>query len=345
MHRSSMHRRMFGKVAAGAVLGGLVAPRAWAQGQAKDVTLIIPNPSALNVFTVHTALGEGYFADEGLNIRVEAVDGSSAVLQAVSANQAQIGEPGPGPVLAARTRGVDVVFLYNLNPRTGFGLVVPEASSYQTVQDLKGKVIGVGTRDGAEVSFVRAILKDAAMEEDRDFTFLPVGDGGLAAAAFLRQEVEAYAAAASDAAILRSRGLPMRDITPEKFVYFFSNGFAALRPFIEQHPDVIEGFGRGIARASIFAQDPANKAKVLEHCARGNPQEAEDQELSNALLDALIRRQRPFDPEKGWGYQPPEHWVAWQESLVASGALKAPLPDLTQAYSNEFVPAWNKDLS
>jgi NitT/TauT family transport system substrate-binding protein len=83
-----------------------------AKAQTQDITVILPNPSAINVFPLHVAIGEGYFEEEGLNVRVEAVDGSSQVLQAMAAGQAQIGLPGPGPVLAARSRGEDVVFIY-----------------------------------------------------------------------------------------------------------------------------------------------------------------------------------------------------------------------------------------
>ena len=59
-------------------------------------------------------------------------------------------------------------------------------------------------RSSKEVSFVRTILTDAGLVEGQDYEFLPVGDGGLAAAAFLRDDVQSYAAAASDAAIIES---------------------------------------------------------------------------------------------------------------------------------------------
>ncbi len=44
---------------------------------------------------------------------------------------------------------------------------------------------------------------------------------------------------------------------------------------------------------------------------------------------------------KGWGYNPPEGWKFWHESALASGSLKAPLPKLEDAYTNEFVNYWN----
>jgi NitT/TauT family transport system substrate-binding protein len=259
----------------------------------------------------------------------------------MSAGQAQIGLPGPAPLLAARARGEDIVFLYNLNPKSIFGIVVREESPYQGPADLKGKVIGVGTADGAEVGFARSILTAAGMAEGTDYTFLPVGDGGTAAAAFERGDIEAYAAATSDAAIMTTRGLELREITPEEFKGYFGNGFAAYRSYIEENSDVIEGFGRAVTRGMKFGMDPANREKVLAHAAVGNPQEGEDAALANALFDRLLAKMGIGDQAEGYGFQHAANWEAWQESLLASGALEEPL-DLSQAYTNEFVAAWNQ---
>lgn len=336
--------RMASGIRAAAALAALtLAPLAMSGAVAqemKDVTVILPNPSALNVYALHSAIGEGYMAEEGLNITVEAVDGSSAVLQAMAAGQAQIGEPGPAPLLAARARGEDVVFFYNLNPKSSFGVLVREESPYQVPTDLKGKVIGVGTADGAEVGFTRTILTAAGMTENTDYTFLPVGDGGTAAAAFERGDVEAYAAATSDAAILATRGLKLREITPEEFKPYFANGFAALRSYIDANPDVIEGFSRALTRGMEFSQDPANREKVLAHSAAANPQEGEDTALANALLDQLLQKQNIGDQADGWGFQRMADWENWQKSLLASGGLTEPL-DLSKAFTNDYIQPRN----
>lgn len=328
-------------VAAGLMVVALPAGPGSAQ-ELEEINVLLPNPSAINVFPLWVAIGEGYFEEEGLKVNVEAVDGSSQVLQAMSAGQAQIGLPGPGPVLAAQARGVDVVFIYNHFAKSVFGLVVREESPHQTPADLKGTTIGVGTADGAEVSFTRAILNDLNMVEGTDYTFLPVGDGGLAAAAFERGDVESYAAAVSDAAIMSARGLKLREITPDEYLAYFGNGFAALRSYIDANPKVIEGFGRALVRGVEFGMDPANESKVLEHTAAGNPQEGEDAAFAAALLASIKGRVTPFDPSKGWGYQPPEHWELWHKSQVASGALESPLPDITKVYTNDFIAIWNK---
>lgn len=308
-----------------------------------EITVAVPNPSAITWAPMWVAIGEGYFAAEGLTLQVEAVDGSSQVLQAMAAGQAQIGAPGPGPVLGARARGVDVIFLYNLYPKSVFGLLVKADSAFNKPTDLKGSVIGVGTADGAEVSFARAILTGVGMTEGDDYTFLPVGDGGTAAVAFLRGDVDAYAGAVSDAAILAYRGLSLREITPEPYLAFFGNGYAALQGYIDENPAVIKGFGRALVRGMRFMIDPANQETALAHMAAGNPQEGEDKAFAASLFTAVIERMTPTDAYigKGFGYQPPEHWETWQKSLLDSGDLKAPFDDLTAGYSNGWIAEWN----
>lgn len=329
-------------LAATASLVAMLAPFAVAEAQeTTDVTVVVPNPSAINNFPLHVAIAEGYFEDEGLNVSVEAVNGSASVLQAMAAGQADIGNPGPGPLLAARARGEDVVFIYNQFPRSLFGLVVAEDSEVQEPADLAGGVVGVGTADGAEVGFARAILAGADLTDGEDYEFLAVGDGGTAAAAFLREEVDAYTAAVSDAAIIESRGIPLREITPEEYLAYFGNGWAVTAQYLEENPDVIEGFGRALVRGTEFGFDPANQEATLAATTAGNPQEGEDKEFAASLLAAIQERMKPFNPENGYGYQPPESWELWHENQLATGVLEEPLPDLEAAYTNEFVEAWN----
>lgn len=334
-----MPMRLTRAALAGLAVAATMAVGATAQTQ---ITVALPNPSALNVFPLMAAIGEGYFAEEGLELTVEAVNGSASVLQMLAAGQAQIGQPGPGPVLAARARGEDVVFLYNLYAKTGFGLVVREESEVQSVEDLKGTVIGVGTADGAEVGFTRGIMSSIGLTEGTDYEFLTVGDGGTAAAAFLNDEVDAYAAAVVDTVIIESRGIDLREITPEAFLGYFANGFVAMRDYIDANPEVIKGFGRALVRGMKFGLDPANQDKVLAHAAAYNPQEGEDVEFAKAVLAAVTGRMIPVDPSRPWGYLPPEDWDKWHASVVETGTIEKPLDDITQAYSNEFNEYWNQ---
>ena len=335
-------RRLFTAALAAAVpLVAAIGNSAQAQ-ELRPITFVQPSPSAINSFPVFVAIGEGYFAEEGLEVTVEAINGSGAVLQALSAGQAHFGRPGPGPVIGARARGVDAVFIYNVAARSNFGVVVREDSDIQGPEDLRGKVIGTGTADGSEVGFARNVMSGSGMLEGTDFEFLTVGDGGPATVAFNSGEMDAYSASTADAAILNQRGMKVRDITPPEFARFFGNGIATMGDTIRNDRELVEKFGRAFAKGHAFALDDANREAVLAHLKAGNPQEGEDAEFQSALFDSVRSKTIPVDMEKGMGYLPPEVWEEWQTSLVAGGEIEAPLEDLTEAYTNDFIAMWNE---
>ncbi|BCP52211.1 ABC transporter substrate-binding protein [Kaistia sp. 32K] len=337
-------RGRFGAICLAAAMAAATVIGSASAQELREITVVLPHPGAIGQYPMHVAIGEGYFANEGLKVTVRAVDGSGQVVQAIAAGQGDIGVPGPGPLLSARMQGVDIVSFYNHFTKSQFGIMVGQDAPFQQLTDLKGKVIGIGTADGAEVSFARSMLDAAGMKEGADYTFLTVGDSGPATVAFQRGEIDAYAAATADAAILSMRGMNVRDVTPVEFQGYFGNGFAAMRPFIDANPTVMEGFGRALAKGAAFGQKPENREKVLQYSAVGNPQEAEDRKLLEALFDNIKLRVLPTDLSTGWGYNHPEQWQAWEKSLVASGSLKGPVDGLDKAYTNQFVAAWNEGL-
>lgn len=329
-------RRTFTKMLAAIPMAGVLSTGAMAQ-ELRDITFVQPSPSAINSFPVFVAIGEGYFAEEGLNVTVEAINGSGAVIQALSAGQAQFGRPGPGPIIAARSRGVDVVHIYNVAARSNFGIAVQEGSDIQDIEGLRGKVIGTGTADGAEVGFARNVMSSAGMTAGNDFEFLTVGDGGPATAAFLNGEIVAYSASTADTAILNQRGMAVRDITPAEFGRFFGNGIATMGDIIENDRELVEAWSRAFAKGHAFALDDANREAVLKHLADGNPQEGEDKEFQSALFDAVRSKTIPTDMSNGLGWYPAEVWAEWQDALVSGGEIAAPLDDLSAAWTNEFA--------
>lgn len=334
-------RRLFTAALIAALpLAGVIGSSAVAQ-DLRDITFVQPSPSAINSFPVFVAIGEGYFAEEGLNVTVEAINGSGAVLQALSAGQAHFGRPGPGPMIAARSRGVEAVHIYNVAARSNFGVAVQEGSDIQDVEGLRGKVIGTGTADGAEVGFARNVMTSAGMVEGTDFEFLTVGDGGPATAAFLNGEISAYSASTADTAILNQRGMAVRDITPAEFGRFFGNGIATMAATIRDDRELVEAWSRAFARGHAFALDDANREAVLKHLADGNPQEGEDKEFQSALFDAVRSKTIPTDTSNGLGWYPAAVWAEWEDALVAGGDIAAPLDDLDAVWTNEFAAIGN----
>lgn len=305
-----------------------------AAGDLEEVIVLLPNPSAVNVFNLCAAIGEGYLEEEGIDVSIESVDGSGPVIQAMVAGQAQIGMPGPGPVLSARNAGEDLRMFYNSFAQSLFGVVVTAESGIESLEELRGETIGVGTAEGAEVSYARSMLAEAGMEEGDDYEFLSVGDGGPATAAFERGEITAYSAAISDMAIIETRGLELNEITTDEFLEFFGNGFATTTEYMDENPEIIQGFTNALLRGNEWALD--NEEGTLEHCAEMNPEEGSDGDLASALYEAIVPRAQPLGDEPVGAYSH-EAWEAWEASLLESDELDEPVDDLEDVYTNEFV--------
>ena len=238
----SIGKRLRASAGLGLALAALAGGAAVAQGAMKNITYVQPNPSAINSFPVYVAIGEGYFKDEGLYVRTETVDGSAPVLQALAAGQAQIGRPGPAPVLNARARGVDVVFLYNSLPKSSFGITVKRDDPYKSVSRPQGQ-----DDRHRHPRRRRGRLRPRHPQRRRH-----AGGQGLHLHPGRRRRPRHRGLPARrhpglcrgdpDAAILNARGVPVRDITPDKFQSYFGNGYAALRELHREEP----GRDRGV---------------------------------------------------------------------------------------------------
>ncbi|WP_285294565.1 ABC transporter substrate-binding protein [Aureimonas altamirensis] len=329
-------------LATGTLLAALAFPVA-GQAETTRLTVVFPSPGGLGYYAFYNAIEEGYFAQEGIEVQAQSVNGSAQVIQALLAGQAQIGHPGVAPVLNAREGGEDIVYIYNTFTSSQFNIVVEGDAPYASVQELRGKVIGVGTADGAEVAFARSIFDAQGMKEGEDFRFLTVGEGGMAVAAFMQDSIDAYVSDTAGVATLRLRGVDLKMLTPPEFKAYFGNGYAVTRAFLESNPETIEGFGRALVKGSRFGFAPENREKTLQNALVGNPQQLDDPDFAAALMDTYLDLTAPQDEAQGFGYQRPEAWVRWHDTLVASGDLDKPVDNLEAAYTNAFVPAWNAD--
>ncbi|MEM5542696.1 ABC transporter substrate-binding protein [Sulfitobacter sp. AS92] len=337
-------RRTGLKLATGVAAISMAAMSFAAQAQdLTEVTLAIPSPSGLGYFALYNAMGEGYMEEEGIEVEVQSVNGSAQVLQVLAAGQAEFGHPGPGPLLNARENGEDIVYIYNYFSTSQFSLVAETGSGYTRPEDLQGKVVGVGTADGAEVAFVRSIFDAADMQEGEDYSFITIGEGGMAVAGFAQDAIDAYASDTIGMATLRLRGVDLVNLTPAEFQTYFGNGYAVTRAYLDENRELIEGFGRALVRGARFGANPENLEATLDHAKIGNPQLLEDRDFARALLQTYIIRTAPAHPEHGYGYQHPDSWQNWHDALVTSGDLEAPMENLAEAYTNEFIDVWNAE--
>jgi NitT/TauT family transport system substrate-binding protein len=92
---------------------------------------------------------QGWYAKEGIDLNIEPGRGSALATQKVGAGANPIGLADMGGVLVAKSKGADLVAVYNVYANSPQGLYWLKSSGIRSVKDLAGKKIGNPAADGA----------------------------------------------------------------------------------------------------------------------------------------------------------------------------------------------------
>lgn len=329
-------------VVAAAGCGGPAAQQAEQQeeggGGDGSLTVAAVSTSCLQYFPLYVGLEEGTFEEAGVDLQVERMNGSGAVLQAMLAGQVDIGTPGPIPLILSQAEGEDIRFIANLSPGGVFALVARDDSGTTEAADLAGATIGVATADGSEVSFTHTIMADAGLSQD-DYEILVVGEGGQAVAGFERGDIDAYAASMDGVATLEHAGIGLTDLTGDATDYLYGNGLAADADFIAAKPELIGDFGRAYREA--YEAGAADHEVIVSACEQHQPQEVEDPAYVEQHLAAVMPKMERTDGEP-WGSMQEENWQQILDDAVASGDVEDGQLAAADLFTNEFVDRFNE---
>lgn len=125
---------------------------------------------------VYVAIENGYFADEGLDLRIRHGAEHDGV-DLVAANQLQLGIFGGEQVLLARSQGRPVVSVYEWFQQFPAGVVAAIGAGQDAPErfsDLAGKRVGIHGRSGVSWTAFVALMNAAGMSE-QDFELETVG--------------------------------------------------------------------------------------------------------------------------------------------------------------------------
>lgn len=302
-----------------------------------NLTAILAAPSGIAFYPLLVAEAKDYYGPN-VSINVEAADGSGAALQQVLAGQADICVCSPGPSLKAVEGGAELTSVYTLYQSDVFSLVTTPSTGVTTAEDLRGKTIGVDAVGAGAESWVVPLMAASGLEVGVDYQILATGPGAAPISAFERGEIQAYAAAFIDTAVLRLRGLEMETVQLPGSEFFFDATLVMKKEFVDANPEVIEAIGRGVAMATVYGGD--NPEEVLEIIGNIFPDEVEDMPFAEALLaETQALYALPPAADGQWGYSVPLRHDALILALVEQGYLSEPVSPTF--FDNQFVPAYN----
>ncbi len=218
----------------------------------------------------YVAKDRGFYADAGLSVTFNPGTPQAHPVKMVAAGRDDIGVlGGPDTLLVARSRGVDVRAVAVLHEASDFaGLVVPEASPIQTLEDLRGKRVGM-FHGHISTDILRSwfAAEDVDVEEvDVGFDYRRLLTGDVAAPWGVRT---------TGGLDVPARGHPVRFLSPaESGIH--TNGYTV--------------FGR----AATLKTRPAAVRKFLRAVARGVQATLDD---SGGALESLLARDEGLDKE------------------------------------------------
>ncbi len=197
----------------------------------KSVKVVFTSLAWNSELPFRAALVRGFFRSQGLEIQPIFVRGGPVAIASMVSGEVDFAEIGGAQaVMRSRARGLDLAIIGSISNTTNYQLV--GSKSVRTVEDLKGKIVGV-TGAGAFSDFAtRTFLRRRGLDPDKDVTLRAIGGSALRATALERSIVAAAPFAPEDTVRLTRLGFPM--------IANFSDSLNIPQSIVATRTDVLE---------------------------------------------------------------------------------------------------------
>ena len=241
-------------------------------GQAEETepVKVTLNEVAHSVFyaPMYAAIEEGYFEEEGILLDLVCGFGADKTMTAVISGEADIGFMGSEASIYTYAEGASdyVVNFAQLTQRAGNFLVAREEMPDFDWEDLKGHLVLGGRKGGMPQMVFEYILKENGIDPQKDLAINQNIDFGSTAAAFAEGQGDFTVEFEPGATSLESerKGYVVASLG-EDSGYVPYTAFSAKQSYIEEHPDVIQGFTDALQKGMDFVQShtPEEIAAVI----------------------------------------------------------------------------------
>ena len=211
------------------------------------------------IWVAHDA---GYFAKEGLQDDIILIPSGTQLAQVTVAGEIDIGSLNGSSAIAAALSGADLKIIGNSGNKMVFSLYVrPEIKS---VEQLKGKKIGVTRFGSAPDISVRYALRKYNINPDKDLTLIQLGFMATVAGGLQGGSIEGGVVSPPTQFAVEKAGFKeLINITDMDFA-FPNPALVAVGSIIRSKPDVINRFMRAYVRGMHRARtDPAFTYKSM----------------------------------------------------------------------------------
>jgi sulfonate transport system substrate-binding protein len=272
-----VNRRNFLIFASSSLTTAFAGPAVSAQ-PLKELRIGYQKIGALLIVKAQRAL-EQRFEPQGVRVRWIEFAFGPPLLEALGAGAVDYGYTGDSPPIFAQAAHANLLYAGAI-PARGYGqaIVVPSASSIQSLAGLEGKKVAVARASSAHNLLVAALESVKLPWSAITPVYLAPPD---AAAAFVRGAVDAWSIWDPFFAIAeikqKARVLPLDPSVSAQDSFFLVNG-----DFAAKHPDIVATINGAIATATTWADQHRDRVAAILSEASGVDLAAEQRSVNRA---------------------------------------------------------------
>jgi ABC-type nitrate/sulfonate/bicarbonate transport system substrate-binding protein len=249
---------------------------------AQEKIKIAPSSPGLSAWPVHLAAKEKFFAREGLDAEI-IVMRTNVGIAALVTGSVDFTTAG-GSAMRAAVNGAPLKMVLNTNKKADLWIL--SKKNIQRVEDLRGKVIGVGGNWGTQFYLVLEALKHYGA--DKDVQLVSTGDVANGYLSLQQGNMPAVALTPPYSILAKRQGY--RDLvrTGDVIAVSPTTGLVTTKGKIEREPQRI----RRVIRAVMKAVDHAKgrKAEMVQFIIR---QYKMEKEVADSVYDAIMETVNP----------------------------------------------------
>jgi NitT/TauT family transport system substrate-binding protein len=226
----------------------------------KTLRIVFVSLSWNNQLPFRVAIAKGFFKDQGLTLEPIFVRGGPIAITAlVSGNVDFASIGGAQAAIRSNARGLDLQIIASLSNYTNYTLLGSKEA--KSVEDLRGKIIGV-TGAGAFSDFaIRIYLKRHNLDPDKDVTLRAIGGTALRAIALEKGVISAAPFSAEDTVRLLDKGFPMI-VNLNEALRIPQSVFVTRGEVLQKYPETTKRFLKAVILGLQFAKH--NKQEAIK---------------------------------------------------------------------------------
>jgi NitT/TauT family transport system substrate-binding protein len=221
----------------------------------------------------YVAVEDGIFAKHGLDVNAQLVAGGATTTAALLSGQIQIAQAGGSETLSAVANGADLVIVATL--AGVYPYLFEVTPDIKTMEDVKGKKLGVSNIGGSADIALRVALRNAGIDPEKDVTIVPTGSAANRTAALQSGAIQGGMAGPPDSLSVEAIGLhPILDLASQHLPSA-NTVVVVQRSYATANHDVVQRYVDAIIEAMIrLKKDREGTIKILEKYYQNNDDHA-----------------------------------------------------------------------